>query len=278
MNPQRRPPALPFFLDTPQGKRFCLYHAPMPEHARPGAILYVHPFGDEMNLSRRMAALQSREFAQAGYGVLQMDLFGCGDSDGDLRDATWETWKEDLAAAAQWLRRHVSPVVTLWGLRLGAALALDAVRSSSVTASQCILWQPVIDGKTWMTQFLRLALAADMTERQAGRENPRQALARGDTVEIGGYELAPALVAGIERIDLSGLRSIAPPLHWFELVPDDQTLVPAARIRTARDWADRNMDVRLHAVTGPSFWATREVTECPGLIAETAGIFAEATA
>ena len=275
MNTGRRPAALPFFLDTPRGKRFCLYHAPAPERARVGAILYVHPFGEEMNMSRRMAALQSREFADAGYGVLQIDLFGCGDSDGELRDADWETWKADLEHAIQWLRTHVSQVVTLWGLRLGATLILDAVYSGRTVPSQCILWQPVIAGKTFITQFLRLALAADMLEERPGKQSPRDALARGEVVEVGGYELSPSLVADIDGMDFAGLANSPVPLHWFELVPDDQTLVPAARMNVARAWAKENVDVRLHAVTGPAFWATKEATECPRLIAETTGLFCE---
>lgn len=275
MNADRRPAAVPFFLDTARGKRFCLYHAPSPCRALAGAILYVHPFGEEMNMSRRMATLQSRNFADEGYGVLQVDLFGCGDSDGELRDADWDIWMQDLMTATGWLRAHVSPAVTLWGLRLGATLVLDAMRSGDVKASQCILWQPVITGKTFMTQFLRLSLAADMLAERRGKQNPREALACGEIVEVGGYELPPALVAAIDGMNFSGLSDCATPLHWFELVPNDQTLVPAARRNIALAWAARNVDLRLHAVTGPAFWAAKEVAECPGLIAETTGMLLE---
>jgi len=38
-----------------------------------------------MNKSRRMAALQARVFAAMGFGVLQIDLFGCGDSRANLK-------------------------------------------------------------------------------------------------------------------------------------------------------------------------------------------------
>ena len=275
---RRAPGARPFFLSTPRGKRFCLYHAPSPECAASEAILYVHPFGEEMNMSRRMAALQARAFAEAGYGVLQIDLFGCGDSDGELRDADWTTWKDDLVAATQWLRAQGATVVTLWGLRLGATLVLDAICSKSIAASHCILWHPVVTGKTFMTQFLRLALAASMGDEHGGKQNPRDAAARGDIVEIGGYELPPALIAGIDRMDFTGMRDVPIPLHWFELVPDDQTMVPAARMHIAHAWAERNVDIRLHAVTGPAFWATKEVAECPRLVEETAGIFIEVPA
>ena len=50
------PHAEPFFFDVDPGTRFCVYHPSGTEVAPRGAILYVHPFADELNLCRRMAA------------------------------------------------------------------------------------------------------------------------------------------------------------------------------------------------------------------------------
>ena len=51
-------------------------------------------------------ASQARALAQAGYGVLQVDLLGCGDSTGDFADATWAAWLDDAQAAHRWLAEH----------------------------------------------------------------------------------------------------------------------------------------------------------------------------
>ena len=69
----------PLFLQVklgPLGRRFALHHRP----AGPprGLVVYVHPFAEEMNKSRRMAALQSRALAEAGFAVLQLDLMEIG--------------------------------------------------------------------------------------------------------------------------------------------------------------------------------------------------------
>ena len=69
-----RAPAEPFFLPVGGGQRFCLYH-PAAGECR-GAVLYVHPFAEEMNRSRRMAALKARELASLGFAVLQPELQG----------------------------------------------------------------------------------------------------------------------------------------------------------------------------------------------------------
>jgi len=97
MTPPAHAPADAFFLDTADGPRFCLFHAPSGECR--GALVYIHPFAEEMNRSRRMAALQARALAAQGIGVLLLDLHGCGDSAGDFGDASWDGWLRDIAAA-----------------------------------------------------------------------------------------------------------------------------------------------------------------------------------
>jgi exosortase A-associated hydrolase 2 len=90
-------PARPFFLPAGPRALFALHHEPTAPVR--GAIVYVPPFGEEMNKSRRMAALQARALAAAGWHVLQIDLFGTGDSEGDFAEATWDAWLEDIATA-----------------------------------------------------------------------------------------------------------------------------------------------------------------------------------
>ena len=177
-------PAEPFFLKTDLGKRFCLFHSPHPDSEPRGAFIYIHPFGDEMNKSRRMAAMQARAFASIGFGVLQIDLFGCGDSSGEFRDASWNIWKDDLSVAKKWIENRISCPISLWGLRLGALLALDFAKSSENTFDHIILWQPVINGESFLNQLLRLRMANEMlaeegAKKATGRSMMRNRLANG---------------------------------------------------------------------------------------------------
>ena len=55
----------PIFIDSPSGRLFGVYCAPGASTRRRGAVLYVPPFAEEMNRSRRMVALQARAFAAA---------------------------------------------------------------------------------------------------------------------------------------------------------------------------------------------------------------------
>jgi exosortase A-associated hydrolase 2 len=265
-----------FFLQAGEGQRFCLYHPPLPGTRPSGSLIYVHPFAEEMNRSRRMAALQARAFAAAGVAVLQIDLLGCGDSSGDFSDATWEDWKDDLALAWDWLADRAPGPLGLWGLRLGALLALDFASNRKRTVDRLILWQPVISGELFLTQFLRTRLASDMllglSDKPTGTKEMRSALASGKTLEVGGYELTPALAASIDTLQLADLAIENVPTHWFEIVAEEGLQLPPAAMRVADAWRSRGAEVHVHAVPGTRFWTLAEISECRPLLSATTSI------
>ena len=274
----RSVPAEPFFLRTDCGRRFCLYHAPHAEKECRGAFIYVHPFGEEMNKSRRMAALQARAFAAMGFGVLQIDLFGCGDSSGDFSDARWEIWKQDLAVARTWLEERVSTPVSLWGLRLGALLALDFARSAKKKVAQIILWQPVISGEAFLTQFLRLRLASEMLagdrDKTGGTSALRASLKAGMPLEVAGYELAPDLASAIDSLKAAELVVKNSPVHWFEIMAEPGRTMTPAGSKVVGAWKQSEVQLFLHLVPCLPFWATQEIAECPQLVSATTNVIA----
>jgi exosortase A-associated hydrolase 2 len=266
-----------FFLPAGEGQRFCLYHPPYPGTRPSGSLIYVHPFAEELNRSRRMAALQARAFAAAGVAVLQIDLLGCGDSSGDFSDATWIRWKDDLALAWGWLAERTSGPIGLWGLRLGALLALDFAGSSKRTADRLILWQPVLSGELFLTQFLRMQLASDMmlglNDKPASTQEMRNTLASGKTLEVGGYELAPALAASIDTLKLAHFATKNTPIHWLEIVAEEGLQIPPAAARVSEMWLSQGIELHIHAVPGDRFWAQPETSECAPLLSATTSIF-----
>jgi exosortase A-associated hydrolase 2 len=272
-------PAQPFFLDTPTGARYCLYHAPAGTCR--GALLYVAPFGDEMNRTRNLAARQSRALAQRGIATLQMDLYGCGDSAGEFADARWDGWQDDLALGHAWLAEKTGGPVGLWGLRLGALLALDYAARTPLPVDRLLLWQPVVRGAAFLLQLLRLRLAGALldgeTAGRTGTTQLREALLAGEPTEIGGYIVAPELGAAIDHADASAVPPIKIPVDWFDVLPAPGRPSGAAAVKQVTDWRIQGVTVRLHAVHGLPFWATQEITDCPELVAATSALFEEAT-
>jgi exosortase A-associated hydrolase 2 len=268
------PPAEPFFLDAPPGKRFCLYHAPQGRSR--GTVLHVPAYAEEMNKSRRMVAQQARLLATLGLGVLQLDLYGCGDSDGQSADARWDIWKQDLALALAWLHARNDGPVVLWGLRLGGLLALDLAQGRSDIAS-IVLWQPVTDGAAYLTQFLRLRLAADMLASgqgaQGGTDGLRRLLADGASLDIAGYTLTPALVAAIEQATAEAMAPPACPVHWLDLAPQKGSDLAPARAAAASRCSQAGWTLQTHLLQGPAFWASQEIAEAPALLDATVALF-----
>jgi hypothetical protein len=199
-----------FFLPAAPGQRLCVLHTPPAGVAVRGQVLYVHPWAEEMNKARRMAALQAAALAAAGWRVLQIDLHGCGDSSDTWAEASWTGWVDDVVRAAHWLtglaaplRPHATPGIAaaagtdaaghasaapaalplwLWGLRAGALLASAAAARLSAPC-HFLFWQPTPAGKPLLQQFLRLKGAAASL---AGPATPATAGLAAAGAEAGG--------------------------------------------------------------------------------------------
>jgi len=265
-----------FLLDAHPGVRLALFRAA--EGANRGAILYIHPFAEEMNKSRRMAALQARAFASAGYSVLQIDLFGCGDSSGDFVDARWEIWKDDIFRAAQWMEQCTSVPPHLWGLRLGATLALHAWSEAPDRFASALLWQPVMQPESFMNQFLRLAIAADVvgdTGATITTERLRKQLKEGHTIEVAGYEISPNLVHAIDQLrpELWAIRPGAT-VSWVDVRRTTGETSPSTR-RSLDHWHAAGVSTSYNAVIGDAFWSSFDIIEVPELIAVSTALYAK---
>ena len=272
------------------GQRLCVHCAPQHDGvacAPLGLVLYIHPLAEEMNKSRRMAALQSRALAQAGFAVLQIDLLGCGDSSGDFGDATWQQWVSDVIAGCQWLRtkypadaREGEAPLWLWGLRNGCLLAVDAAKQISEPCN-FLFWQPPGTGKPLLQQFLRLKVAGDMLTGQSKgvMEGMRQQLASGSPVEIAGYMLAPGLANGLEQAALTPpvTNGSAPHVEWFELSTREDASLSPVSAKTVDAWEQAGCTVNSHLVNGPAFWQTTEIEDAPLLVEATTAALGRAT-
>jgi len=235
-----------------------------------GAIIYVHPFAEEMNKSRRMAALQSRAMAQAGYAVLQIDLLGCGDSAGDFSDATWSAWQEDVLLAYRWLRSKTQAPLTLWGMRSGCMVAAHAAVNVPETVN-FIYWQPVVSGKQHWQQFMRLKIAGEIASGQAKgvAEQLRSRLAEGKTVEIAGYTVSSGLVDGLENAELVPPLVRAGNVIWIEISMREIATISPSSNKCIEQWRNAGFRLVSSIVRGPCFWQTTEIEDAPELLVAT---------
>lgn len=271
----------PEFIDGTAGKLFILYHPPASDASDRGDLVFVPPFAEELNRSRHMVNRTARALSAAGWGVLILDLVGTGDSAGDFGDARWDIWQQDILTACAWLRDQGRRRIGIWAMRTGALLVSELMATGHHW-HPLLFWQPVLQGKTFMTQFLRIALAAEMTGTEAAETSGtvtalRDRLAAGDTLEVAGYTLHPDLAAALERAQLAPPRGWAGAVYWMEISATAPDLSPGTR-RAVESWQGQGATVTARAVTGPQFWMLQEPEPAEELAAATTAALREDTA
>jgi exosortase A-associated hydrolase 2 len=237
-----------------------------------GAVLIAPPFAEEMNKTRKIFADLATALSRAGVVSVLPDLFGTGDSAGEFRDARWDLWKENLQRVVDWIASSGWQLAGVVGVRLGCALVAEMLRDGSHVAPRSVFWQPVLDGERYLTQFLRLRVAASMTDT-AGKETVailRGRLLAGESVEVAGYELAPALAAQIDRVRLADALGLQlGQLTWMELVRGDDGRLPGASQLAVDACVTAGLRVETAAIVGVPFWTSTEVVRNQELVART---------
>ena len=260
------------FIDGSPGNLFAIYWPPM-DGIVTKAILHIPAFAEEMNKSRRMVALQAKTFADQGYAVLVLDLFGTGDSEGDFGEATWQIWLQNIATAIDWLKQQGAQMFNLWGLRVGALLAMDFASRSQHPIERLIFWQSVVNGDVFVTQFLRLRIAAAVMDRNLPQERTselKQQLTDGKAIEVAGYLLNPNLIKSMlalrtDDLDLSTVKD----LMLFEIVASEDKELSPANAKFIETLHSKNQRATIKTVVGSPFWSTQEIVEVPDLITQT---------
>lgn len=248
----------PLLIDGTAGHLFAVSYAVPAPSGR--ALLILPPFGEEMNRSRRMLALLARAVAARGVAVLMLDLFGTGDSGGGWEQASWRQWREDADRAVAWLSRgHHS--LSVLGLRTGALLALETAAAHDL--DRAVLWQPVTAGATFLTQTLRIRATTSAQGETVAALRAR--LRAGETLEVGGYAINPALADALEELTIeAAVARCRCPIHWFHLGDE----APAVATTLCE---------HLEVLAGPPFWSIEETTLIPDLIEATAALWPATT-
>lgn len=248
--------------------RQLLLTAFVPDDARHCVVL-IPPFGEELNKSRRMMALQARALSSNGLACCYLDLSGTGDSEGDLGTIRWQDWVAEMHAlvshlTSQFQLDHFDFV----GIRLGALLACEI---APVPGSHIVFWQPVTDGATYVRQLFRLRLMADKLSAAGARSSEadlRNELAQRGHIEVAGYRLGAGLLEDVGQRNLLQLLSgcAAKKLSWFEVGPHPQ---PGPAVQRALAQIPGDFSVNSQVVSGEPFWSTVEIGVAPQLITAT---------
>jgi uncharacterized protein len=204
----------PFFFGKRASELFGILHLPEPSRSQSRAgFVFCHPFGEEKLWTHRVFVTFARELARRGYPVLRFDYTGNGDSHGEFTDWSIRTALEDIYRASDELKvRTGCDDLGLLGLRLGASLAA-CVAEDREDVSSLMLWAPIVDGRRYMQELLRVNLTTQMAvyrEIKIDREGLVRLMEQGNTVNVDGYDLSLPLYEQLSRLHLNeGTRKFA---------------------------------------------------------------------
>jgi len=260
----------PLFISSTRGSLFAMYYTPIISNGSQ-CIIHIPAFAEEMNKSRHMVAMQAQAWAEQGYAVLVLDLWGTGDSQGDFSEATWDIWLNDIDTAVKWLQEKEYISINLWGLRSGVLLALDYLQKHGLNIDKFICWQPVLNGELFIMQFLRLRIAAAMMNKNKTQEKTselKQQLLNGQSVEVAGYFLNPELVIPMISVQAKSINiNSVKQINIFELVQGNEVVESHVTNQWIKKLTGNKNKVSLDVIIDNSyFWLTQEITESIDLI------------
>lgn len=195
----------PFFFPNGNYRLFGVFYEPKEPFKKEGFV-FCDPFAEEKLWAQRVLVNFARELAERGYPVLRFDYMGTGDSEGEFEDCSIETKLSDIHCAFKTLQEKVRGIesVGLVGLRFGATLAnLSAINGDTI--KRLILWEPIINGASYMQEMLRINLATQSAVYKEIRWNTEaliQIMKDGKTVNVDGYEMSWPLYEQSTGIDL----------------------------------------------------------------------------
>lgn len=245
------------FFEAESGRLYYVRRDPPGAASR--CVLFVAPFGEEMNRVRSLVTTTALALNEAGLSVCLFDFYGTGDSAGEFGDARWQLWHDNLRDMIRHLHAEGFAAIDLVAIRLGAALALEHVNRPGSEIARLVFWDPVFDGRSYMDRFLRTrTMAAMMVGKTESVKDLQARLQAGNSVEVGGYELHPELAAAISSI----VPANQPPapgvdLYWISRDEAEPGLLAALSVASAIK------------VDYEAYWASAEPVPAPALIAAT---------
>ncbi len=191
---ETRKTAAPYYFGTADSALFGVYAPPSGSVARQAAVLLCAPIGAEYMRTHYAVRLVSTQLARAGFHTLRFDYHGTGDSSGNVGAGQFDLWADDIALAAQELiEKSGVKDLTVVGLRMGAALAVEALASQDIDAQGLVLWDPVVSGGEYLAAMEKLH-----SEVAAERKAPLR-----KTDELFGFRFPQDLRAELQRLELA---------------------------------------------------------------------------
>lgn len=151
----------PARFGQPAASLYGVFHPPSQRQARPRAVLFCNPFGQEAVRIHRFFRVLADRLARTGAASLRFDYHASGESLGEDHEADLNRWVQDVLAADALLRQRANTQAVDWlAPRLAGALAVRASVLAPQAPQRLVLWEPVLSGTRYVDHLLRVHASA----------------------------------------------------------------------------------------------------------------------
>lgn len=252
-----------------------------PPRVCPGStgVLICHPFAEEKKVAQNVLVELARVLCAQNFPVLLFDLRGCGDSGGDLSEATISAWHADIRNAAQVLQRHAAVArLGAVGVRLGTFVCATLPEPDRLF-DLMVLVEPVLDPVKYLRQSLRGKLVKELITAGAvasSRDGLMQDLENKVTVDFDGHPVSPAFYQDA----LTCKNRCSGPLpagfagDLFMLPVSATGRVPGELGKAAAQWMAGGRAPRIVPVLMEPFWLRFKTPDCRPLMQTVSSLLA----
>ncbi len=264
---------IPDFLQTDSNNLFYLKITADTQVKRDNAVVFVPPFAEEMNKSRKMMSSMLKRIAARADGYI-FDFSGTGDSQGNFNDQTWQSWCADFNRFVKTvMEQNQYQSLQIISLRTGSLVLSEASRLSEFDSFRPFIkavhmWNPVLNSSQFFNQFLRIQLAAEMMKESDNKRTAKDLvieLQEKGELEVAGYminsQLYQQLVAASAAFsgEMSGCA-----IRIYDLNARG-AVTPAIQNGVSKHFPEHG-NAQLIGVQGDQFWSTQEISVSEALI------------
>jgi exosortase A-associated hydrolase 2 len=236
-------------------------------------LLFIAPLFEQANQTRHHISRSAINAYHQGIESIVFDHYGTGDSHGELIDASLALWQQDILCQLRDIKTQSSHAIYL-SLPLSAVLLLSDEMLSLIDG--VLLLQPDFNGKRFVQQFKRIALAAGLTKdnNTQGNKSKNTAADEDETVEIAGYLMNANLLDELAGQNINKLADFDIDFHWFEWQAQSEELSPS-RIKQQQALANKNNKLLVQQVDDVKFWQATELQIAQSFLTQEQLIFSQ---
>ncbi len=259
-----------FFFRSNNHQLYGMLYEPVEENKNSEAFIILHPFAEEKKSSQKVLVDIARSLSYKGNSVMLFDFYGCGDSEGNLSDASLTQWLEDILSASSFLKEKTNKKnINLIGLRLGAYLGMIYTANND-DANKLVLIEPVINPVKDLSRLLRSKLMKELCtdgEVSSNRDDLLTKLDNDISIDFSGHEISSKFYKDLLKYeDANPYELLSKHKNDVLLINISQMGKPTRQFQKLLLEIGDNKAIQKKVIKLEPFWGQIDLPDCRELI------------